>query len=103
MLHMVRTGILPACLKDLALYKDAAFLIGKRSELYSSITTETQKLSELADNIPHEMVAEAEYLCDTIKPQMAVVRALVDEAEGLIQAALYPYPTYEAMLYHHHH
>ena len=27
---------------------------------------------------------------------MAAVRAAVDKAEGLIEAALYPYPTYEA-------
>lgn len=27
---------------------------------------------------------------------------LTPKAEGLIEAGLYPYPTYEAMLYSHH-
>jgi len=38
-----------------------------------------------------------------VKPKMEELRKLVDEAEGLMAADLYPYPTYEAMLYHHHH
>lgn len=45
---------------------------------------------------------EAEHLCDVVKPQMAKVRAAVDKAEGLMDAELYPYPSYETMLYSHH-
>merc|ERR1712003_272061 len=104
MVEMVRTGILPACAKDLAIYKDAPALAGGRAKLYETISTETDKLNALMKAVPHDDLAkEAEYLCETVKPQMAAIRAAVDEAEGLLEASLYPYPTYEPMLYHHHH
>jgi len=103
MVEMVRTGILPACAKDLATYKDAPALAGGRAKLYESISTETDKLVALMKAVPHDCVKEAEYLCETVKPQMAAIRIAVDEAEGLLEGGLYPYPTYESMLYHHHH
>jgi len=103
MVEMVRTGILPACAKDLTTYKDAPALAGGRAKLYESISTETDKLVALMKAVPHDLVKEAEYLCETVKPQMAAIRSAVDEAEGLLEGGLYPYPTYESMLYHHHH
>jgi len=103
MVDMIRNGILPACAKDLAIYKDAPALAGGRAKTYEAINTETDKLAALLKAVPHDMVGEAEHFCEKVKPQMAEVRKLVDEAEGLIDAGLYPYPTYEAMLYHHHH
>jgi len=103
MVQMVQTGILPACAKDLANYKDSPALAGDRAKIYAAISAETTKLSALLEAVPHDMVQEAEYLCETVKPQMSTVRKYVDEAEGLMEAGLYPYPNYEAMLYHHHH
>merc|ERR1712139_606074 len=97
MVDMVRTGILPACAKDLATYKDTPALAGSRAKLYETISTETDKLSALMKAVPHDdLPKEAEYLCETVKPQMAAIRAAVDEAEGLLEASLYPYPTYES-------
>eukprot|EP00415_Alexandrium_ostenfeldii_P003546 UN3546 len=102
MAEMVETGILPACAKDMAKYKDAPFLKGDREAVYTGIKTETDKLKDLFAKKPHELAEEATYLCDTIKPQMAAVRKLVDQAEGLLETGLYPFPTYEAMIYSHH-
>jgi len=102
MLEMVETGILPACAADLATYKDSPTLAGNRGHVYAAIRTESDKLKGLLEKVPHSMVEEAEFLCETVKPQMSAVRKVVDEAEGLLKAGLYPYPTYEAMLYHHH-
>jgi glutamine synthetase len=101
MVDMVQTAILPSCARDLAAFKDAPALAGDRTTIYGSIKKEADKLKSLMDKVPHDMVKEAEYLCDTVKPQMHALRTLVDEAEGLLE--VYPYPTYEAMLYHHHH
>merc|ERR1712064_208752 len=103
MIDMVETGIIPACVEDLALYKEFPAFAGDRSKTYQSIKSETDKLKDLVAKIPHDLSEEAEYLCDVVKPQMAVVRGLVDTAEGLLKKGLYPYPTYESMLYHHHH
>jgi glutamine synthetase len=102
LIDMVETGILPACAKDMAKYKAMPALAGDRSATYTSIKTETDKLKGLFDKKPHDLKAEATYLCDTIKPQMVAIRALVDKAEGLLEAGLYPYPTYEELIYSHH-
>jgi len=101
-ISMIDTGILPACAKDMALYGAAPFLLGDRAAVYSGIKEETDKLRELVAAVPHGDVAEATYMCDVINPQMLVARALVDQAEGLIERSLYPYPTYETMVYSHH-
>merc|ERR1719414_2775402 len=102
LVQMVETGILPACAEDLAGYAAAPALKGDREELYTAIKAATDKLKGLLEGKPHELAAEAAYLCDTVKPQMAQVRSLVDHAEGLLAKGLYPYPTYEEMLYSHH-
>merc|ERR1719174_3300231 len=67
LVNMVQTGILPACAKDLATYKDAPSLAGDRQKVYG-----------LIKNIPEDMVKEAEYLCNVVKAQMQVVRNFVD-------------------------
>ncbi|CAK0808585.1 unnamed protein product [Prorocentrum cordatum] len=103
MVDMVNTGFIPAFAQDLALYKDAPDLAGSRKALYASVKTETEKLAKMMKETPHDMAAEADYLCEKVKDQMGKVRSLVDEAEGLLEKGLYPFPTYESMLYHHHH
>merc|ERR1711862_642566 len=102
MIKMVETGILPACAQDLNSF-GASKLAGNRSKVYDSIMVETEKLKELMAKLPGDMMQEAEYLFETVKPQMVLLRKSVDEADNLMQASLYPYPTYEQMLYHHHH
>jgi len=102
LIDMIETGILPACAKDVAKYKSMPALAGSREATYTSIKTETDKLRDLFGKKPHDIRAEATYLCDTIKPQMAAIRTLVDKAEGLLEAGLYPYPTYEELIYSHH-
>jgi len=103
MIDMTETGILPACVQDLTLFKDSPDLAGDRAKTYGSIKKENDKLKSILANMPSDMVKEAEYLCDVVKPQMDAVRGFVDAAERLMSKGLYPYPTYEAMLYQHHH
>jgi len=99
---MIETGILPACAKDMAKYASMAALAGDRQTTYTGIKTETDKLKVIFEKKPHDLKAEVTYLCDIVKPQMAAVRVLVDKAEGLLEAGLYPYPTYEELIYSHH-
>jgi glutamine synthetase len=104
LIKMVETGILPACARDLSVYKDAPFLIGDRAALYAQIKSETDRLKAvLADAHKHDEPAnEAFFYNDNVKPQMEMLRSCVDKAEGLMQAEFYPYPTYEALVYSHH-
>jgi len=102
LIHMVDTGILPACARDLAIYKDVPSLAGDRSHIYQKIRTENENLKKMHAARPHEIAAEATYLCDVIKDQMDKVREFVDQAEGLMDKDFYPFPTYEALLFDHH-
>jgi len=100
---MVETGIIPACAKDLAKYKEAPKLAEERSALYESIIAEKTKLKKmLAEAGKPSIKDEAVYFCEKVKPQMLALRRVVDDAEGLLEAGLYPYPSYEALLYSHH-
>ncbi|CAE7485208.1 glnA [Symbiodinium microadriaticum] len=103
MIQMVETGFLPACAKDLEKFKGFDKLAGSRKTVYDSIVDESEKLKSLIAAKPHSSLAEeATYLCDTVKPQMVALRAKVDKAESMMESSLYPYPTYEAMIYSHH-
>jgi glutamine synthetase len=104
MIKMVETGFIPACTKDLATYKDFPAMGGDRATVYESIVKEVTKLKTImADAHKPSLAEEAAYLCNTVKPQMSALRAAVDKAEGLLEASLYPYPTYETLIYSHHH
>jgi glutamine synthetase len=103
MVDMVNTGFVPAFAQDLSLYKDAPDLAGDRKALYGKVKAECDTLAKMVKDAPHDMEAEADYLCDKVKAQMVAVRTLVDEAEGLLEKGLYPFPNYESMIYHHHH
>merc|ERR1711920_478183 len=102
MIQMVSTAFLPAFAKDLASYKEAPELAGERSKLYASVMTEAEKLKSLKESAPHGLSQEAAYLCNTVKPQMEVLRQCVDSAELMMDKSLYPYPTYGVLLYSHH-
>jgi len=102
MLSMVSTGFVPAMAKDLAKYKDVPQMAESRNEVYTAVQTEAKKLQALLEKMPEDLAQEAVYLCDTVKPQMVALRKQVDAAEKLMEASLYPYPTYEQMLYGHH-
>jgi len=102
MLSMVATGFTPAFAKDLAIYKDAPSLAGDRNTLYPAVLAEAEKLKGLMKSVPEGLAKEAKYLCDVVKPQMAALREKVDAAEKVMESGLYPYPTYQAMIYDHH-
>eukprot|EP00428_Durinskia_dybowskii_P040660 CAMPEP_0170271848 /NCGR_PEP_ID=MMETSP0116_2-20130129/35874_1 /TAXON_ID=400756 /ORGANISM="Durinskia baltica, Strain CSIRO CS-38" /LENGTH=209 /DNA_ID=CAMNT_0010523051 /DNA_START=22 /DNA_END=651 /DNA_ORIENTATION=- len=102
LISMVETAILPACRKDLKLYASMPKLAGDRQKVYNAIQAESMKLKTLVASRPKELLADAKYLCDKVKPQMLAVRKEVDTAEGLIDKDLYPYPTYAELIYSHH-
>jgi len=102
MIQMIETGILPACARDLSGYGTSK-LVGSRPTLYDTIQKDTEALKKLLASAPSDLAKEGDFLCDQVKPKMEELRKKVDEAEGLMAADIYPYPTYEQMLYSHHH
>jgi len=103
MIQMVETGFLPACAKDLAKYSSVDKLNGSRKAVYENVVDQLEKLQAVYKAKPHTSLAEeATYLCDTVKTQMVALRAAVDKAETMIETSLYPFPSYEQMIYSHH-
>jgi glutamine synthetase len=103
MVQMVESAIVPACAKDLSIYKDAPKLAGDRPEVYERITAETKKLQEVMGKVPSDSAEkEAFYYCETVKPQMESLRSHLDKAEQLMSTDVYPFPTYEQLLYSHY-
>ena len=103
LVEMVRTGVLPACAEDLSIYKDSPQLAGSRKDLYSSIKEEVDKIEPMLEKLHGMCVsAEAKAYDEDIKPQMLVVRALVDKAERLVKKGLWPFPSYESITLGHH-
>merc|ERR1712014_464123 len=64
LVDMIETGILPACTKDLAKYAVMPALSGDREATYMGIKTQTDTLKHLFEKKPHDLQAEATYLCD---------------------------------------
>ena len=76
---MVDSGIVPACAKDLSIYKDAPKLAGDRPKVYERITEENKKLKAALEKVPSDdSEKEAFYYCETVKPQMEALRSVVD-------------------------
>merc|ERR1711972_20622 len=86
LVDMIETGILPACAKDMAKFAAMPKLSGDRETTYCGVKAETDKLKALLEKKPQD-------------PQSEAVRALVDRSEGLMERGLYPYPTYEELIY----
>jgi len=55
LVKMVDSGILPACAKDLSIYKDAPMLAGDRAHLYAAIKSETTSLRTCS--LPFHMIS----------------------------------------------
>lgn len=102
MVKMVNQAILPACAADLKAY-DGTGLAGSRKDVYSAMASALTKLVEVRAAAPHDAdpVTAANYAKDQLKPAMNALRAAQDTAEGLIDSKLYPFPTYEDMLFPH--
>merc|ERR1711937_132717 len=102
LIQMVDSALIPACAKDLSIYKDAPKLAGDRPKVYQRISEENEKLKAALEKVPSDdCEKEAFYYCETVKPQIETVRSMVDKAEELMSADLYPFPTYEQLLYSH--
>jgi glutamine synthetase len=102
LVSMVDSGIIPACAKDLSIYKDAPELAEDRPKVYKKISEEKKKLVAALKKVPSDdSEKEAFYYCETVKPQMEALRSVVDKAEELMAAENYPFPKYEDLLYSH--
>jgi len=99
MLDMVNTGVVPACADDLQTFKGTE-LGGNRKTVYEGVVAGAEMLRNGLDGLPNaEPRDQARYCLEVLKPAMEELRHSCDEAEGLIQAQVYPFPKYKDMLF----
>jgi glutamine synthetase len=101
MIDMVETMFLPACAKDLATYKGTE-LGGSRKDVYGAVKAAVEDLKACAAKAPTAEPAAAKYYCNTAKAKMVACRTAVDAAERLCESSIWPVPTYEELIFHHH-
>ena len=114
MTEIVETMLLPACAKDLAVYKAAGSgggdtpsrngggLGGDRPKVYSALKAANDDLKAAAAKAPTAEPAAAKYYLDVAKPKMAAVQKAADTAEKLVAKGLWPLPSVADLVYAHH-
>ena len=115
MTEIVDTMLLPACAKDLAVYKAAGSgggdtprngggggLGGDRLKVYSALKAANDDLKVAAAKAPTAEPAAAKYYLDVAKPKMAAVQKAADTAEKLVAKGLWPLPSVADLVYAHH-
>jgi glutamine synthetase len=110
-LEMGRTMIWPAAIRhqsQLAVtcanlkavgYEFDTNTLDKVTELVKLLQDSLTDLKTLMEHESNSLLAEAEYACSNLVPQMALVRGYADELEGLVADDLWPLPTYQEMLF----
>jgi glutamine synthetase len=103
MLNMLNQGVLPAAAED-ASKMTAAGLGAKRTAMYAALEEATNKLDDVLANFPEndDLSAQSHYCADVVKAAMDEAREHSDACERVISSELFPYPTYENMLFSHH-
>ena len=102
----MNTGALPACADDLARFSasGSTSLGSKRGELYASLQSNVDTLSEKIAGLDEDAspTAQARYAVDVIKPALEQTRKSCDAAERLVSKDLWPFPSYQDILFAHH-
>ncbi|GBG31165.1 Glutamine synthetase [Hondaea fermentalgiana] len=101
LLDMLEKGALPACAQDLQTYSYASGLQGNRASMYSHLRQAVDDLAAGILAMPRdaEIGVQARYAVETIKPLMLAARELSDQSERLVADGLWPYPSYQEMLF----
>jgi glutamine synthetase len=89
-----------AAVRSAGLDADSAELetvLGLTNELHAA--TEALSAALEHDHGDADLIAEARYACDTLRPLMGAVRGATDALEALVADDLWPLPTYQEMLY----
>ena len=74
-------------------------LLREISRLIKDLNIETEKLAKLRRRHAKSLETEAAHLCDSVLPQLAVIRTVVDSLEAICPDEDWPMPTYEEILF----
>jgi glutamine synthetase len=102
LIQMMNTGLIPACGEEIR--KMPASLMGRRDAVYAELARATQALEDALASVPKgDLKEEAHYIKDKLRPQLRAMRVAAEAVEKLLSKKLYPFPTYQDILFSHHH
>jgi glutamine synthetase len=99
---IAKTMILPAAVRHISEFSTGApELADEARRLASELSVAINELVtvNLDENHPTELVAEADYMRDSVLPAMNTVRAVADKLERVVAHDLWPLPKYAEMLF----
>jgi glutamine synthetase len=101
---IAKTSILPAAIQYCSDIKEAGLPLSTATGLEPAIAGLAIAIDELAtanldENHPTDVIAEADYMCDTVLPKMLAVREAADELERIVPDNLWPLPKYREILF----
>jgi glutamine synthetase len=101
LLTMLNTGLIPACGEELR--KMPSSLLGRREVVYAELAQGIIKLEDALAGVPKDdLKAEAHYCKDKLRPMLRETRLRAEAVEKLLSSKLYPFPTYQDILFSHH-
>jgi glutamine synthetase len=100
-IQMMNTGLISACGEEIR--KMPTSLLGRRETVYAELARATQQLEDVLAAVPKgDLKEEAHYIKDKVKPQLLATRRAAEAVEKLLSKKLYPFPTYQDILFSHH-
>ena len=103
LLRILSTMIAPAAMQDVDSGNGAGFsssLLDEKKELAAELLACADALSEAIGGWPEDDLAGAtSYAHETIKPAMQAARDVADRLENLVDAGLWPIPSYSELIY----
>jgi len=106
LLNMINTGVIPSALKDHKVglnNKSLEAFYQNKVDILGNVVDENQKLQKIVDSLPNDtLIKQAEYCQTVVRPQLRNVRNFVDQLERVVDADIWPFPSYQSMLYDHH-
>jgi len=106
LLNMISTGVVPCALKDHKVglnNKSLEQFYQNKIDLIGKIIDENNKLQEVVNGLPKEdLNKQADYCQLMIRPALKNVRELCDKLERITDEDVWPFPSYQAMVYDHH-
>ena len=105
LLALLRTQIIPAAMEDSRTDEESGFaspMFENKRALVFRLLEETEKLAAAFDGFPvDDSATAATYAHERIKPAMEAARTVADELEGLVDARLWPLPSYSELVHGH--
>ena len=105
LLKILRTLIIPVILEDTRASSGSGYssrLFGEKEDLAQQLLTKTDELAKAFAGFPEDNPARsASYAHEILKPSMQSAREIADQLEDLVDARLWPLPTYSEVLLTH--